>query len=88
MYNVICSLYGEMAESAEGGRLLSDYTGLNLYRGFESLSLRHFIKNVPVAQLDRVFDYESKGRRFESCRARHINKTQVNCRFAKVKDFR
>ena len=23
-----------------------------------------------VAQLDRVFDYESKGRRFESCRAR------------------
>ena len=22
-----------------------------------------------VAQLDRVFDYESKGRRFESCRA-------------------
>ncbi len=33
---------GEMAELAEGGRLLSDYTGLNLYRGFESLSLRHF----------------------------------------------
>ena len=59
-----------MAELAEGGRLLSDYTGLYLYRGFESLSLRHLL-NVPVAQLDRVFDYESKGRRFESCRARH-----------------
>ena len=26
-----------------------------------------------VAQLDRVFDYESKGRRFESCRARVKN---------------
>lgn len=27
---------------------------------------------VPVAQLDRVFDYESKGRGFESLRARHV----------------
>ena len=26
-----------------------------------------------VAQLDRVFDYESKGRRFESCRAHSRN---------------
>ena len=26
-----------------------------------------------VAQLDRVFDYESKGRRFESCRAHQEN---------------
>ena len=30
-----------------------------------------FISHAPVAQLDRVFDYESKGHRFESCRARH-----------------
>jgi hypothetical protein len=28
--------------------------------------------HVPVAQLDRAFDYESKGREFESLRARHI----------------
>ena len=33
------------------------------------LEVRHC---VPVAQLDRVFDYESKGHRFESCRARHF----------------
>ncbi len=26
---------------------------------------------APVAQLDRVSDYESGGRRFESCQARH-----------------
>jgi hypothetical protein len=26
---------------------------------------------VPVAQLDRVLDYESRGREFESLRARH-----------------
>jgi hypothetical protein len=26
---------------------------------------------VPLAQLDRAFDYESKGREFESLRARH-----------------
>ena len=25
--------------------------------------------DAPVAQMDRAFDYESKGRRFESCRA-------------------
>ena len=31
---------GEMSELAEGARLLSEYTGLNLYRGFNSLSLR------------------------------------------------
>jgi hypothetical protein len=28
-------------------------------------------KYAPIAQLDRVFDYESKGHRFESCWARH-----------------
>jgi hypothetical protein len=27
------------------------------------------VRNAPVAQLDRAFDYESKGRKFESCRA-------------------
>ena len=64
-----------MAESAEGGRLLSDYTDQNPYRGFESLSLRHFLflklYHAPVAQSDRVTDYESGGWRFESSRARH-----------------
>jgi hypothetical protein len=28
-------------------------------------------RDAPVAQLDRAFDYESKGRTFESCRAHH-----------------
>ncbi len=27
---------------------------------------------VPLAQLDRAFDYESKGQEFESLRARHF----------------
>ena len=31
---------GEVAELVEGARLLSGYTGLNLYRGFKSLPLR------------------------------------------------
>ena len=35
----ICE-YGELAELAEGARLLSEYMGINLYRGFESLTLR------------------------------------------------
>ena len=32
-----------MSELAEGARLLSEYTGLNLYPGFESLPLHHKI---------------------------------------------
>ena len=28
-------------------------------------------KNAPIAQLDRASDYESEGRRFESCWAHH-----------------
>ena len=33
-------MFGELAESVEGARLLSEYAGYNLYRGFESLALR------------------------------------------------
>ena len=33
-------VYGEVSELAEGARLLSEYTGLNLYREFKSLPLR------------------------------------------------
>jgi hypothetical protein len=29
-------------------------------------------KYAPLAQLDRAFDYESKGQEFESLRARHF----------------
>ena len=54
----------------EGAPLLREY-GSKAHRGFESLSLRQ-IKEAPVAQLDRVFGYEPKGRRFESFRAHHI----------------
>ena len=32
------------------------------------------IENVPVAQLDRVSDYESEGRGFDSLRAHHFNR--------------
>jgi hypothetical protein len=36
------------------------------------LTTRFKRSSAPVAQLDRVPDYESVGRKFESCRARHI----------------
>ena len=36
-------------------------------------------KNVPVAQLDRVFDYESKGRGFESLLAHHKVILRMKC---------
>ena len=40
-------------------------------RGFDSRLPLHLL--APLAQLDRVFDYESKGREFESLRARHFS---------------
>jgi hypothetical protein len=39
--------------------------------------------SAPVAQLDRVLDYESSGRRFESFRARHLlSKISISIPFA------
>ena len=32
-----------------------------------------FLNNAPVVQLDRMPDFESVGRRFESCQAHHIS---------------
>ncbi len=39
-------------------------------RGFDSRRPLHY---APLAQLDRAFDYESKGQEFESLRARHFS---------------
>jgi hypothetical protein len=36
-----------------------------------------------VAQLDRVVDFESNGRRFDSCQAHHT-KSLVNTKFARL----
>ena len=46
---------GEVSESAEGARLLSEYTGLNLYRGFKSLPLRQFSVYPGSAQSKKFF---------------------------------
>ena len=44
------------ARVAEGGALLRRYTGLNPYREFESLSLRHlFHREAPIRAALRVF---------------------------------
>ena len=67
----------------EGTSLLRKHTGLNLYRGFESLALRQVliqetssiaynIAHAPIAQLDRVLGYEPRGQEFESLWAHHI----------------
>jgi hypothetical protein len=47
--------------------------GLTLYRGFESLPLRH-PNFAPVAQWIRVSGYEPGGREFESLQARVVIK--------------
>ena len=36
------------------------------------------LKLAPVAQLDRAFDCGSKGQRFESPRARHLQRKMMN----------
>jgi hypothetical protein len=51
---------------AERAGLLNRCTGLNLYRGFESLPLRHIDADeqrlgAPVAQLDRACGYGPQG---------------------------
>ena len=48
------------------------------------------VKYVPVAQLDRVSDSDSEGRRFESCRAYHVAADSAllqNSRFEKTAVF-
>ena len=48
---------------AEGGALLRRYTGLNPYRGFESLSLRQFLFPVrAVHELHRTVEYRQRNR--------------------------
>lgn len=45
---------------------------------------------MPVAQLDRVNDYESLGRRFDSCRAHHktaLNKEDMNVILAGIQGY-
>ena len=51
---------------------------LLLHDGLEKAVLsRMMATSAPVAQLDRVPDYESGGRTFESCRARHLSKALI-----------
>ena len=40
--------------------------------------------HAPVAQLDRAPDFESVGRRFESCRAYQIQKNGVGRKVASI----
>ena len=45
------------------------------------------VADVPVAQLDRALDSDSKGRTFEPCQARHKNHlTVVFCGLESVAD--
>ena len=58
---------------AEGAPLLREYRVYSPIEGSNpSLSASRTLEDAPVAQLDRVPDYESGGRRFESSRARQI----------------
>ena len=47
---------------------------LHSSRKFDILFRHCSVQNAPVAQLDRAFDYESKGCEFDSCPAHHIHR--------------
>src|SRR5205085_10367377 len=61
---------GRGGREAEGAGLLNQYTAQSCIEG-SNPSLSATVDEGPLAQLDRASDYESEGRRFESCRARH-----------------
>ena len=71
---------GEVAELAEGSRLLSGYRVKSSVQGsnpcLSAISLcsrsRQGRGRAPIAQLDRASDYESEGQRFESSWAHQI----------------
>lgn len=52
------------------------------------LSYLMFVRNVLVAQLDRVFGYEPKGRGFESLQAHHVGAKFALLRFSMQKNIR
>ena len=67
VYYVGCAT-GEVAESAEGSRLLSGYRAKSSVQGSNPcLSAK-----APLAQMDRASDYESEGRGFDSLRAHQL----------------
>src|SRR5262249_15833550 len=58
---------GEVAQSAEGRRLVSGYGAKSSVQGSNPCPSAM----GPLAQVDRASDYESEGQRFESSRAHH-----------------
>jgi hypothetical protein len=48
-------------------------------RNFFGICKVLILNYAPVAQLDRAFDYESKGRVFESRRAHYLKSTTYSC---------
>ena len=59
-------------------RFLPNFTFLPLQSQPQPISSQ---LHGPIAQLDRVLDYESRGRGFESSSVRHFPKTKIgNCK--------
>ena len=68
---VFCSIiFAGVAELADAQDLKS--CGERSPYRFDSGPRHHHFNNAPVAQLDRVLDYESRGYRFDPCRAHHF----------------
>lgn len=73
------SCLSERAASDRRPNAAAVHEGEKRYCGMVRLPVSYCSQtDAPVAQLDRAFDYESKGRTFESCRAHHrINNLQI-----------
>jgi hypothetical protein len=76
---------GAYAQSVRNSFARSDRLGSDIDRaGIGEHALVDLCnRNAPVAQLDRVLPSEGRGRRFESCRARHSHRPS-RLRFARI----
>ena len=61
-----------LSKTAGVAQLVELSVVVRVVAGSSPVARPKFLNNAPVVQLDRMPDFESVGRRFESCQARHI----------------
>ena len=72
-------------ETAGVAQLVEHWIVAPVVAGSSPVARPKFLNNAPVVQLDRIPDFESVGRRFESCQARHICFKTIEVIFNKVR---
>ena len=74
-----------VSKTAGVAQLVEHWIVAPVVAGSSPVARPKFLNNAPVVQLDRIPDFESVGRRFESCQARHICFKTIKVIFNKVR---